>query len=125
MMTMEIEIMAKQNGNGQDNQVDALAALAKLSVQDLEQLLQNKKQEQARIAAEKGVEARKDVENYLKQKWGLTLAQIWMACSNMVSKTYRNPENGQTYIYSGRGKVPGWLKGSDNKPNPAFEVKSN
>jgi hypothetical protein len=41
MMTMEIEIMAKQNGNGQDNQVDALAALAKLSVQDLEQLLQS------------------------------------------------------------------------------------
>ena len=87
--------------------------------------MQQRKVQQAKIAAEKGKEARADVENYLQQKYGLTLAQVWMAGGNVVSKTYKNPADGKTYVYSGRGKVPGWLKGSDNKPNPAYEVRSN
>ena len=84
-----------------------------------------RKIQQAKIAQERGKEARKDVEAYLQKKHGLTLAQVWMSGSNIVSKTYLNPANGQTYVYSGRGKVPKWLKGSDDKPNPAYEVKIN
>jgi DNA-binding protein H-NS len=97
-----------------------------LSVADIEALLRAKKEEQAKIAAEKGLEARKDVERYLQEKWGLTLTQVWMANGKpSVKKTYKNPADGKTYTYSGKGKVPAWLKDSNGKPNPAFEVKSN
>ena len=86
---------------------------------------QQRKAQQARLVAEKGKEARKDVERYIQQKWGLTLAQVWMANTNIVARTYRNPATGQTYVYSGRGKVPAWLKGPDDKPNAQYEVRSN
>jgi DNA-binding protein H-NS len=126
---MGIVVMAQSNGNAntQDNgSIDALSALAKLSVQDIEQLLRNKKQEQARVAAERGKEARKDVEDYIAKKWGLTLAQVWMAGDNYQGpKTYLNPANKETYTYSGRGKVPAWLKDEHGKPNQAYLVKSN
>ena len=90
--------------------------------------MQQRKAQQARLVAEKGKEARKDVENYCQQKWGLTLAQVWMAGDKSEGpKTYKNPANGEQYTYSGRGKVPGWLQISseNHKPNPAYEVKSN
>jgi len=35
--------------------------------------MQQRKAQQAKMIAEKGKEARKDVENYCQQKWGLTL----------------------------------------------------
>ena len=97
----------------------------KMTDAEIQDYLKQRKIEQAKVAAEKGREARKDVEQYLQKKYGLTLAQVWMANGNVVSRTYKNPENGQSYTYSGRGKVPGWLKGADNKPNPAYEVKTN
>ena len=102
--------------NGQEQAVNQLADLSQLSVADIEQLLKNKKAEQSRIAAEKGVEARKDVEAYCLKKHGLTLAQIWMAGWFGEPKTYRNPKTNETYSYSGRGKVPERLKGADGKP---------
>lgn len=102
--------MAKSNG--QDN----LSALSQLSIADIEQLLKTKKQEQTRLAALKGAEARKDVEKYCLDKHGLSLAQIWMAGWFSEPKTYRNPKTGESYTYSGRGKVPEWLKGADGKP---------
>jgi hypothetical protein len=40
-------------------------------------------------------------------------------------KTYKHPESGTLYTYSGKGKVPAWLKGPDNKPNPAYLVQTN
>jgi hypothetical protein len=99
---------------------------ATLSVSDIEALLRAKKEEQSRIAAEKGVEARKDVEQYLQSKWGLTLTQVWMANGKPIERrTYKNPADGKSYTYSGKGKVPAWLKGTDGKPNPALEVKNN
>jgi hypothetical protein len=99
--------------------------ITQMTASEIEDYLRQRKLEQAKIAAEKGKEARKDVEVYLQKKWGLTLAQVWMAGSNIVARTYKNPANGQTYTYSGRGKVPAWLKGPDDKPNPAYEVRSN
>lgn len=93
---------------------------------EIDAFRQQRKAQQAKLVAEKGKEARKDVEKYLQQKWGLTLAQVWMAGSNSLGpRTYRNPANGETYIYSGRGKVPAWLKDANGKPNPAYLVQSN
>jgi hypothetical protein len=98
-----------------------------LSVADLEAALEAKKAEQAKYAAENAVKARAAVEEFLKQNWnGLTLVQVWMANGKVANKkTYKNPADGKSYTYSGRGKVPTWLKGPDNKPNPAYEVKTN
>ena len=99
--------------------------ITQMTQTEIEEYLKQRKIQQAKIAQEKGKEARKDVEAYLQKKYGLTLAQVWMAGSNIVSRTYRNPADGKEYTYSGRGKVPDWLKGHDNKPNPAYEVRSN
>ena len=99
--------------------------ITQMTQTEIEEYLKQRKIEQAKIAQQKGKEARKDVEAYLQKKYGLTLAQVWMAGSNIVSKTYRNPADGKEYIYSGRGKVPGWLKGPDDKPNPAYLERSN
>ena len=99
--------------------------ITQMTETEIQEYLQQRKAEQAKLVALKGKEARKDVEAYCLKKHGLTLAQIWMAGSNIVSKTYRNPADGKDYTYSGRGKVPEWLKGADNKPNPAYEVRSN
>jgi H-NS histone family len=100
--------------------------ITKMSETEIQDYLRQRKVDQARIIAEKGKEARKDVENYCQQKWQLTLAQVWMAGDNYrAPKTYKNPTTGELYTYSGRGKVPVWLKGADNKPNPQYLVQSN
>ena len=99
--------------------------ITQMTESEIQEFLKVRKMQQAKVAAEKGKEARKDVEAYLQKKWGLTLAQVWMAGSNMTSRTFKNPTTGDLYVYSGRGKVPGWLKGPDDKPNTAYEVKTN
>ncbi len=96
--------------------------ITQMTQSEIEDFLKQRKIQQAKVAQEKGKEARKDVEAYLQKKYGLTLAQVWMAGSNIVSRTYKHPTTGETYVYSGRGKVPVWLKGTDNKPNPAYLV---
>jgi len=93
---------------------------------EIAEYLKQRKDQQARIAAEKGPEARKDVEQYLQKKYGLTLAQVWLSNGKVPErKTYKNPADNSTYTYSGKGKVPAWLKGHDGKPNSAYEVKTN
>jgi hypothetical protein len=114
--------MAKAN-NGTPVPGDQMLAFSQLSLADMEQLMKNKKAETARIAAEKGAEARKDVERYCQQKHGLTLAQIWMAGWFAEPKTYRNPATGQTYTYSGRGKVPEWLNANSGRSRPPFRFE--
>ena len=120
--------MAKApNGNGQVRDITTMSA------GEIEAFLKEKKAEQARIAAQRGVEVRKELEAYCEQKYGLTLAQVFMASSNSKGpRTYKHPTTGSLYIYSGRGKVPDWLhtnpggkaKG-DKKPNPQYEVRTN
>jgi hypothetical protein len=99
--------------------------ITQMTESEIQEYLQQRKAQQAKIAQERGKEARKDVEAYLQKKYGLTLAQVWMAGSSFVSKTYKHPTTGELWTYSGRGKVPAWLKGHDNKPNPAYVVNSN
>ena len=99
-------------------QVRDIASMTEAEIQDY---LKQRKAEQAKIVAQKGVEARKDVEAYLQKKWGLTLSQVWMAGSTQP-KTYKNPADGSVYTYSGRGKVPAWLKNGDGKPNAEYEI---
>jgi len=106
----------------------AVKDITKMTDAEIAAYMQERKADQARLGAEKGKEARKDVENYCQQKWGLTLAQVWMAGDNYKGpQTYKHPTNGTLYTYSGRGKVPDWLwiSSEDHKPNPAYVHKSN
>src|SRR5215471_16232525 len=100
--------------------------ITQMTESEIQEHLKLRKLEQAKVLREKGEQARKDVEAYCQKKWGLTLAQVWMAGGNFPEpKTYKNPANGSLYTYSGRGKVPEWLQGADKKPNPTYEVRSN
>src|SRR5215475_496040 len=96
---------------------------------EIAEYMKARKIQTAKLVAEKGKKAKEELEGYCLKKYGLSLQQIYTS-GGEGPKTYKNPHNGETYIYSGRGKVPGWLKiggdGDDaNKPNPHYEVKSN
>lgn len=110
--------MAKENGQVRD--------IVQMTDLEIQEYMKERKAQQAQMIAQKGKEARKDVEAYCQKKWGLTLAQVWMAGDNYQGpKTYKNPANGETYVYSGRGKVPVWLQDQNKKPNSAYLVQTN
>lgn len=83
---------------------------ATMSIADLQAIIEGKKQEQAALVREKGMEARKDVEAYCLKKHGLSLQAIFTA-SDKVPVTYKDPATGKTY--AGRGKRPSWLAGHE------------
>lgn len=94
--------------------------ITKMTEDEIKQYLQNRKEEQARLVREQGVKARAELEVYCQEKYNMTLAQIFTATNRAPkpSKQYRNPSDGTVYTYSGRGKLPGWVK-------PEFEVQAN
>jgi len=86
---------------------------------EIKAYLQQRKVEQAKLVREKGVQARADVEAYCLKKHGMTLAAIFTASNKTAEpKTYKNPANGETYTYGGRGKMPAWVK-------PEYEIRTN
>src|SRR5215467_553610 len=100
--------------------------ISQMTDAEIAEYMKQRKVAQAALVREKGVKAKAELEKYCLQKYGISLAAIFTASANGVGpKTYKNPENGSLYTYSGRGKVPGWLQGADKKPNPAYEVRSN
>jgi DNA-binding protein H-NS len=100
--------------------------ISQMTDAEIQEYLKQRKVQQANLVREKGVQAKAELETYCMKKYGMSLAAIFTASANGVGpKTYKNPESGSLYTYSGRGKVPGWLQGPDKKPNPAYEVRSN
>lgn len=95
-----------------------------MSLEEIAAYLQERKEQEARERHEKAIKAKVELEAYCQEKYGLTLAQVYTASDKPLSarKQYQNPETGALYSYSGRGKVPAWLKGQDGKPNSAYEV---
>jgi len=112
-----------------------MAANGKTQTLDISQMtdaeiaayMQMRKAEQAKLVRENGVKAKAELEQYCLKKYGMSLAAIFTASANSAGpKSYKHPETGQVYTYSGRGKVPVWLKEpGGKKPNPAYEVRSN
>ena len=97
-----------------------------MSVEEITAYLQERKVHEARDRHERAIKAKGELEQYCQEKYGLTLAQVFTASDKMpTQKQYKHPGDGSLYVYSGKGKVPGWLKGSDGKPNPAYEVKAS
>jgi hypothetical protein len=78
---------------------------------EIKEYLTQRKVQSLALQREKGVEARKDVEAYCLKKHGMSLAMIFTATRKAPQlQSYRNPKDGTTYIYSGRGKLPAWCK---------------
>jgi len=111
--------MAKPNGATKD--------ISQMTDAEIAAYMQMRKAEQAKLVRENGVKAKAELEAYCLEKYKMSLAAIFTSSANGGAgpKSYKNPENGSIYTYSGRGKVPGWLKGPDNKPNPAYLHQTN
>lgn len=100
--------------------------ISQMSVEEITAYLQERKVAEARDRHERAIKAKAELEQYCQERYGLTLAQIFTASDKMpAQRQYKNPQTGEIWTYSGKGKVAGWAKGSDGKPNPELEVKSN
>src|SRR4051812_37340353 len=98
--------------------------ITNMTVEEIAAYLQNRKEQETQEKQQIAIKAKKELEVYCQQKYGLTLAQVYTTSDKIQTrKQYRHPENGSIYAYSGRGKVPGWLKGTDGKPNPLYQLK--
>jgi hypothetical protein len=85
--------------------------ITSMTEQEIKDYLTQRKAEQAKLVHEKGVQARAELEAYCLKKYSMTLVQIFTATKKAPqTKSYRHPETGQTYIYSGRGKLSDWCK---------------
>lgn len=100
--------------------------ISQMTVEEIAAYLKERKENEAKDNWEKAVKAKAELEAYCIKTYNLTLAEIFTTPDKMPErKQYKNPQDGSLYSYSGRGKVPAWLKGSDGKPNAEYEVKSN
>ncbi len=101
-------------------QTDTKTDITQMTEEEIKQFLQHRKEEQAKLIRENGVKAREELEVYCQKKYGMTLAQIFTASDKApkAPKQYKNPDNGSVYTYSGRGKLPAWVK-------PEYEIKAN
>jgi hypothetical protein len=109
--------------------------ISKLSLADIEAMMNAKKQEIEKTKTEKSAEALKFIEDTLKKKYnGLTLEDLGYAQKTekkkriFVKRQYKNPANGDLYTYKGFGGVKGTVKAwlyKDGKINPDLEVKTN
>jgi len=100
--------------------------IGEMSVDEIQAYLKERKETEAKERHRKALTAKAEVEAYVQKKYGLTLREIFTVSETLPARRqYKNPQDGSVYSYSGRGKVPGWLKGPDGKPNAQYEVKSN
>jgi hypothetical protein len=85
--------------------------ITKMSEQQIKDHLRQRKAEQVKLVHENGIKARAELEAYCLDKYKMTLVQIFTATKKAPqTKLYRHPETGQTYSYTGRGKLPAWCK---------------
>ena len=100
-------------------------SITRMTVEEIAAYLEQKKQSDVREKHQKALKAKQELGAYCQRKYGLTLQQVFTASDKAPQwKQYKNPQNGSLYNYSGRGKLPTWLKGPDGKPNKGLEVKA-
>jgi DNA-binding protein H-NS len=94
--------------------------ITKMTEEEIAVHLQERKQQ----GIQKILKAKKELEAYCQEKYGLTLQEIFTVSDKVPERRqFKDPHSGDIYTYSGRGKVPAWLRGPDGKPNPQYEVK--
>jgi DNA-binding protein H-NS len=97
--------------------------ITKMTVAEIAAYLQEKKQRDVLEKQQRALKAKKELEAYCQEKYGLTLQEVFTVSDKAPQrKQYKDPNCGDIYTYSGRGKVPAWLKGPDGKPNEAYRV---
>ena len=97
--------------------------ITKMTASEIEEYLKEKKAREITENREKALKAKRELEAYCQEKYGLTLQQVFTVSGKIPErKQYKDPHSGALYTYSGRGKVPAWLRGADGKPNPQYEV---
>lgn len=98
--------------------------ITQMTAQEIKEYLEQREEEAAQKLRENAAKWKEELEAHCQKKYGVSLASIFTASSNppKAPRKFKNPKDGSTYTYSGRGKVPEWLKGSDGKPNPQYEV---
>jgi len=98
-------------------------SITRMTVEEIAAYLEQKKQSDVREKHQKALKAKQELGAYCQRKYGLTLQQVFTASDKAPQwKQYKNPQDGSLYNYSGRGKLPTWLKGPDGKPAD-FEIK--
>jgi hypothetical protein len=84
-------------------------AQLQFSASQLREMLKQAEETEAKLAAEKGPEIRKELEDYLLKKYGLSLEAIGLVEKTERKapepRTYLNPNTKETYVYKGWGKV--------------------
>jgi hypothetical protein len=100
--------------------------ITKMTAQEIKDYLQQREEEAAKKLQQNAPKWKEELEAHCQDRYGVSLATIFTATTKPREvKQYRNPVDLKLYTYSGRGKVPAWLKGPDGKPNPQYEHKSN
>lgn len=100
--------------------------ISDMTVEEIAAYLKDRRENEAKEAWERAVKAKAELDAHCQKKYGLTLAQVFTTPDKMPErKQYKNPADGSLYSYSGKGKIPAWLKGADGKPNLDYAVKSN
>jgi len=95
-----------------------------MSIEEIASRLQERIEQEAKEKRAKALAAKAELEEYCQKKYRMSLAYIYtISDKEPTRRQFKNPADGSIYSYSGRGKVPGWLKGPDGKPNVQYEVK--
>jgi hypothetical protein len=93
--------------------------ITKMSAQEIKEYLQKKEEEAAKALQANAAKWKEELEAHCQDKYGVSLATIFTASAKpRNTKQYKNPADGKLYTYSGRGKLPRWVK-------PEYEVKTN
>jgi DNA-binding protein H-NS len=101
--------------------------ITQMTAQEIKEYLQQREQEAAKQLQQNAAKWKEELEAHCQKKYGVSLASIFTASSNPPKepRKFKDPHSGHFYTYSGRGKVPAWLRGPDGKPNPQYEIISN
>ena len=101
--------------------------ITKMSAAEIEVYLAERKAEERKQALEKGEQARRELADYCQSKYGLSLKALGLSYKqpSKLAGTYKHPESGELFTYSGFGKVPAWLKGADKKPRQDYRHLAN
>jgi hypothetical protein len=79
----------------------------KLTVAEIAAFLQEKKQRDGREKHQRALKAKKELEAYCQEKYGLTLQEVFTFSDKAPEhRQFKDPHTGELYTYSGRGKVP-------------------
>lgn len=90
--------------------------ITQMTAQEIRDYLRQKEEEAAKQLQLNAAKWKEELDAYCWKKYSVSLATIFTASAKPRDvKQYKNPQDGKLYTYSGRGKLPNWVK-------PEYEV---